>query len=47
MLKWLVTGREVSNIVGEEVMTTTAGVTDDPLAAIGRDNTDKVYNVNR
>ena len=43
MLKWLVTGREVSNTVGEEVVTTTTDVTEDPLAAIG----DKVYNVNR
>ena len=43
MLKWLVTGRELSNKVGEEVVTSTADVTEDPLAAIG----DKVYNVNR
>ena len=47
MLKWLVTGREVTNSEGEEVLTTTADVTDDPLAAIGGDNTDQVYNVNK
>ena len=48
MLKWLVTGREVSNPGGgEEVLTTSAGVTEDPLAAIGGDTTNKIYNVHR
>ena len=47
MLKWLVTGREVVGGGGEEVMTSKAGVTEDPLAAIGGESIDNIYNVNR
>jgi hypothetical protein len=48
MLKWLVTGREgVADSRGEEVLTSGAGVTEDPLAAIGGEISDKIYNVNR
>ena len=48
MLKWLVTGREgADDSRGEEVLTSGAGVTEDPLAAIGGEVSDKIYNVNR
>lgn len=47
MLKWLVTGREGADSRGEEVLTSGAGVTEDPLAAIGGEVSDKIYNVNR